>query len=67
MSLHGASLSTLVHRSKGYSSCILVVRDNGGGIFGALLADELKPLDRDKYYGNGSNAVWSFSSGSLKV
>lgn len=67
MSLHGSNVSTLLHKAKGFSNSLLVVRDNNDAIFGALITDQLKVGEKEKYYGNGTTAVWSFSTGALKM
>jgi hypothetical protein len=67
MSMHGASLSSLVHKSKGSSASLLVVQDAQGAVFGALITESLKVSEKDKYYGNGTIGVWSFNTGQLKV
>jgi 2-succinyl-5-enolpyruvyl-6-hydroxy-3-cyclohexene-1-carboxylate synthase len=65
--VNGASLSTLLHNARGHSHLLLVVRDHGGAIFGALITESLKIFEKEKYYGNGTIGVWSFVTGSLKV
>ena len=65
--MHGASLSSLVHNSKGFGSCLLVVQDANNAIFGALITETFKISEKDKYYGNGTIGVWSFNTGQLKV
>jgi hypothetical protein len=67
LSLHGASLRTMLTQAQSYNNTLLVIQDSKGGIFGAFITDVLKFAERDKYYGNGTVGVWSFSSGSLKV
>ena len=36
LTVHGASLSTLLHKSRGYSQMLLVIKDNGGKNSGHL-------------------------------
>ena len=36
-------------------------------MFGALITEQLKMGEREKYYGNGTIGVWSFATGALKV
>lgn len=67
LSLHGASLTTLLHKAQPYNNTLLVVKDSKGAVFGALITEQMKFAERDKYYGNGTIGVWSFSSGALKV
>lgn len=62
LSLHGASLATLLHKAQGHSNTLLVVQDSRGAIFGALVTDSMKVAERDKYYGNGTMGVWSFNN-----
>jgi hypothetical protein len=45
----------------------LVVKDTKGAVFGALITEHLKIGEKEKYYGNGTIAVWSFATGSLQV
>ena len=63
----GANVNTLVHKAKAHSSTLLVVKDTNGAVFGALITEQLKMGEREKYYGNGTIAVWSFVTGELKV
>lgn len=63
----GANVNTLVHKAKAHSSTLLVVKDSNGAVFGALITEHLKMGEKEKYYGNGTMAVWSFVSGSLQV
>jgi hypothetical protein len=44
-----------------------VLKDSGGAVFGALITESIKIHEKEKYYGNGTIAVWSFQSGTLKV
>eukprot|EP01039_Chlorochromonas_danica_P002562 gene2562-2804_t len=66
MSLHGSSVSTLLHRARQHSATLLVIQDSKGAIFGALITESLRMAERDKYYGNGTIGVWSFNSGAIK-
>ena len=63
----GANVNTLVHKAKAHSSTLLVVKDTNGAVFGALITEQLKMGEKEKYYGNGTIAVWSFVTGELKV
>jgi hypothetical protein len=65
--MHGASLSSLLHNAKSYATTLLVVKDQQGVVFGALITETLKLHEKDKFYGNGNIGVWSFATGSLKV
>jgi len=60
-------VNTLVHKAKAHSSTLLVVQDAQGAVFGALITEHLKMGEKEKYYGNGTIAVWSFVSGQLQV
>eukprot|EP01038_Epipyxis_sp_PR26KG_P013889 gene13889-18626_t len=64
LSIHGASLATMLHNAKSIPNSLLVIRDQHDSIFGALITEQIKI--GDKYYGNGGICVWSFNSGSLK-
>lgn len=63
----GANVSTLVHKGRGHSTCLLVVRDTQGAVFGALLTEQLRMGERERYYGHGTTAVWAFKDGALQV
>eukprot|EP01034_Spumella_vulgaris_P021734 gene21734-27787_t len=65
LSIHGASLSTMLNRAQGVPNSLLVVRDSNGAVFGALISEYLKINEKEKYYGNGTIGVWSFASGAL--
>ncbi len=67
LSIHGASLTTLINRAQSLPNTLLVVRDSKGGVFGALISEYLRLGEKEKYYGNGTIGVWSFVSGTLKV
>lgn len=45
----GANLGTLLHNCAGAVNLLMVVRDEGGALFGALATSPLRP--EDKYYG----------------
>lgn len=67
MSMHGASMRTLLQQSQGYAVTLLVLRDRSA-VFGALLPESLRMQGGGTYYGNGHVAVWSFGQdGALKV
>ena len=63
----GANVGTLVNKAKSHSNTLLVVKDSNGSVFGALITEQLKMGEREKYYGNGTIGVWSFATGALKV
>lgn len=65
--MHGANVGTLINNAKSCSNTLLVVKDSQGAVFGALITEQLKAGEREKYYGNGTIGVWSFQTGSLKV
>ena len=65
--MDGANIPTLVNKAKGSTTFLLVVKDSAGAVFGALITESLKMGEKEKYYGNGTTAVWSFQSGELKV
>ena len=65
--MDGANVTTLVNKAKNNSTNLLVVQDSRGAVFGALITEQMKMGEREKYYGNGTMAVWSFVSGELKV
>jgi hypothetical protein len=67
LSTHGASASTLIHKSKGHPCTLLVIKDSYDCVFGGLITEQIKFHDRDKYYGNGTMGVWSFNTGEAKV
>lgn len=56
----------MVQKAEGVSNSLLVIRDSCGAIFGALVTEQLKISEKDKYYGNGTIGVWSFASGTLQ-
>lgn len=60
-------MPTLVNKAKSSSTTLLVVQDSHGAVFGALITEQLKIGEKEKYYGNGTIVVWSFVSGELKV
>ena len=67
MTRDGSDIGTLIRRSKACTSgSLLVVKDAQGVLFGALMTEPLKN-EGDKYYGNGTLQVWSFSSGVFQV
>ena len=47
LSRDGASLNTLLLRSKKYGNCLLVIKDREGTVFGGLITEQLKV--RQKY------------------
>jgi hypothetical protein len=61
LSIHGASLHTLYSQAQKYANMILIVQENTSrrALFGAVITDSLKVGERDKYYGNGSMALFS--------
>lgn len=65
--MDGANVTTLVNKAKSNSTTLLVVQDTNGAVFGALITEQLKMGEKEKYYGNGTIAVWSFATGELKV
>jgi hypothetical protein len=67
LTTHGASVETLILNSRKHSvPQLLVVRDEQGTTFGALITDPLRAQDKEKYYGGGDNSVWTFKSGKLQ-
>lgn len=60
-------MGTMLHRAAGYSATLLVLQDEHGAVFGALITEALKIEEKEKYYGNGTIGVWSFVTGSLQV
>ena len=56
----GASCTTLIEKSRGMNTGLLVIKDAGNGIFGGYLTESLKYTQR--YYGSGESFVFSFSS-----
>lgn len=54
-------MTTLVNKAKAHSTCLLVIQDSGGAVFGALITEPLKMGEKEKYYGNGTTAVFAFS------
>lgn len=62
LSLHGAALHTLFAQARGAHQLLLVLREDSprGAVFGAVITDALRVGERDKYYGNGSTALFSF-------
>jgi hypothetical protein len=67
LAVDGTNLSTLVSKGRGHSTSLLVVRDAEGAVFGALITDQLKMGERERYYGHGTTAVWTFRGGALQV
>jgi hypothetical protein len=67
MTRDGSSLSTLMRRARKIDTSLLVVKDAKGSVFGALVPEAMKEGEKDKYYGNGTVAVWSFNSGVARV
>jgi hypothetical protein len=65
-SVHGSSLSTLLRKAAGHTVTLLVIQDSNGAVFGALLTEQLRQGERDKYYGNGTIGVWSFYDQTTK-
>jgi hypothetical protein len=56
----GASVSTLLHRSDSapYSSCLLVIQDSAGYIFGGYLDEQIRMDASKQYFGTGSCFVF---------
>jgi hypothetical protein len=67
LAVDGTNVSTLVSKGRGHSTSLLVVRDAEGAVFGALITDQLKMGERERYYGHGTTAVWTFRGGALQV
>jgi hypothetical protein len=67
LSVDGANVATLVNKARAHSTVLLVVRDSNGAVFGALITEHLKMGEREKYYGNGTTAVWAMSGDAVKV
>lgn len=68
LSLHGASLSTMITKAKSYSPLLLIIQDSNNTIFGAFINDYLKLTEKEKYYGtNGSTTVFTFNDGTLRT
>jgi len=65
MSRDGANMTSLLHRCREKKQSLLIVKDNKGAIFGALVTSPLKAAN-DKYFGSGTNCVFSFKSGTLE-
>jgi hypothetical protein len=63
----GANVGTLVNKARAHSTVLLVVRDSNGAVFGALVTEHLKMGEREKYYGNGTTAVWALRGDAIKV
>ena len=68
---HGASLSTLVARSREYERSIVVMQDETGTVFGGYSPESWTPLSSrraasssaatsGRYFGNGTSFVFSF-------
>ncbi|KAJ2959429.1 hypothetical protein NQZ79_g5052 [Umbelopsis isabellina] len=64
---HGISMSTLYSNTKGKEPCILAVRDEYDGIFGAYISERIHPSQL--YYGNGECFLWKCdpNGGSFQV
>jgi len=60
MEQDGSTLSTLYSRGDAYrgkrAGFVLIIRDAGGGVFGAYLTDPPKP--QPHYYGSGESFLW---------
>eukprot|EP01041_Mallomonas_annulata_P001495 gene1495-2882_t len=74
LSRDGASLSTLLRLARLHSSgknsdtsnpSLLVLRDARGTVFGGFAPETWRDMG-ERYYGNGTAAVWSFVSGGLQ-
>ncbi|KAG2182937.1 hypothetical protein INT44_005918 [Umbelopsis vinacea] len=62
---HGISLSTLYAKVHDKGPCILAIRDEYDGVFGAYISE---PLHTNRlYYGNGECFMWRIHAGSLQV
>mmetsp|Transcript_22918 Transcript_22918/g.33497 ORF Transcript_22918/g.33497 Transcript_22918/m.33497 type:complete len:1092 (+) Transcript_22918:179-3454(+) len=57
----GASVETLVKRSKGSSRTILLIEDTAGALFGGIVCDDPWRFEGEKYYGRGTCRVFRFS------
>jgi hypothetical protein len=60
-SRHGVSLQTLYRRAAGAAPTLLVVRDGGGGVFGAFSAEAWRVAPR--FYGSGETFVFQLEVG----
>lgn len=56
----------MVQKAEGVPNSLLVIRDSRGAVFGALVTEQMRLSEKDKYYGNGTIGVWSFASGTLQ-
>jgi len=54
----GVSMRTFFSKLKGHKSTILLVKDKGGNVFGAVLADQWHSSSR--FYGTGESFLFSF-------
>lgn len=55
----GASLDTLIKSASKFDNTLLVIKDAGGAVFGALVQDKWK-FGGEKYYGTGTICVFTF-------
>ncbi|EGG20785.1 WD-40 repeat-containing protein [Cavenderia fasciculata] len=53
----GVSFQTFFRKMKGIKFSILLVKDNGGHVFGAFLSDEIRTKDA-KFYGDGETFLF---------
>ena len=59
MSKDGTSINTFYSKSQGKGSSLLVVKDDGGNVFGAYANEEFK-YTPNKFYGTGETFLFSF-------
>lgn len=59
----GISLHTLMRKAAGYAPTLLVVRDGGGAVFGAYVAEPWRTGTR--FYGTGETFVFQVGRGMV--
>ena len=59
MSKDGTSINTFYSKCQGKGSLLLVVKDDGGNVFGAYANEEFK-YTPNKFYGTGETFLFSF-------
>jgi hypothetical protein len=56
-----------VSKAKSHQNTLIVVQDSNKALFGVVMTEHIKISESEKYYGNGTIAVWSFARGKLEV